>query len=58
VISAATHHMRVDYNPYEGRTLRGAVDLVLARGDVVVSGGQYVGIPGRGRFLRRASFHP
>ena len=39
-ISAASHHMRVDYNPYDGRTLRGAVDLVLARGDVVVSGGR------------------
>ena len=54
VISAATHHMRVDYNPYEGRTLRGAVDLVLARGEVVVSGGRLVGAPGRGQFLKRA----
>ncbi len=25
-ISAATHHMRVDYNPYEGRRLAGAID--------------------------------
>ena len=57
-ISAATHHMRVDYNPYEGRTLRGAVDLVLARGEVVVSGGRYVGTPGRGQFLKRAAFTP
>ncbi len=57
-ISAATHHMRVDYNPYEGRTLRGAVDLVLARGEVVVSGGRYVGTPGRGQFLKRAPFTP
>jgi dihydropyrimidinase len=56
VVSAATHHMRVDYNPYERRTLRGAVDLVLARGEVVVSGGQYVGTAGRGRFLKRAPF--
>jgi dihydropyrimidinase len=55
-ISAATHHMRVDYNPYEGRTLRGAVDLVLARGEVVVSAGRFVGTPGRGQFLKRAPF--
>jgi dihydropyrimidinase len=57
-ISAATHHMRVDYNPYEGRTLRGAVDLVLARGEVVVCGGRFVGTPGRGQFLKRAPFTP
>jgi len=58
VISAATHHMRVDYNPYEGRTLRGAVDQVLARGEVVVSGARFVGTPGRGQFLKRAPFAP
>ena len=52
-ISAATHHMRVDYNPYEGRTVRGAIDLVLSRGEVVVDAGRYVGAPGRGRFLKR-----
>jgi dihydropyrimidinase len=57
-ISAASHHMRVDYNPYEGRTLRGAVDLVLARGEVVVSDGRYVGTPGRGQFLKRGPFAP
>jgi dihydropyrimidinase len=55
-ISAASHHMRVDYNPYEGRTLGGAVDRVLARGEVVVSGGRYIGTPGRGQFLKRAPF--
>lgn len=27
---------RVDYNPYEGRTVAGAIDLVLVRGEVVV----------------------
>jgi dihydropyrimidinase len=57
-VSAATHHMRVDYNPYEGRVLSGAVVLVLARGEVVVSGGQFVGTPGRGQFLKRAPFTP
>ena len=57
-ISAATHHMRVDYNPYEGRMLRGAVDVVLARGEVIVSGGRFVGASGRGQFLRRDPFEP
>jgi dihydropyrimidinase len=58
VISAATHHMRVDYNPYEGRTVSGVVDLVLARGEVIVSGGRFVGTPGRGQFLKRTPFEP
>ncbi len=58
VISAATHHMRVDYNPYEGRVLSGAIDVVVARGEVVVSGGRFTGSPGRGQFLKRAPFTP
>src|SRR5450759_3777322 len=57
-ISAATHHMRVDYNPYEGRTLGGAVETVVARGDIIVDHGRFVGAPGRGRFLKRAPFAP
>ncbi len=56
VVSAATHHMRVDYNPYEGRVLSGAIDVVLARGEVIVSGGRFTGSPGRGQFLKRAPF--
>ena len=55
-VSAATHHMRVDYNLYEGRTLSGAVDMVMARGEVIVERGRFVGAPGRGRFLKRAPF--
>ncbi len=53
-ISAATHHMRVDYNPYEGRVVRGAPDVVLARGLPVAEGGAFVGRAGAGRFLPRA----
>ena len=52
--SAATHHMRVDYNPYEGRLVKGAPDLVLSRGRPVIDGGRFVGRPGAGRFLRRS----
>jgi dihydropyrimidinase len=53
-ISAATHHMRVDYNPYEGRRLAGAIDLVMARGEIVADHGRFVGTPGRGQYLKRA----
>ncbi len=53
--SAATHHMRVDYNPYEGRLVKGAPDLVLSRGRPVVEAGKFVGRAGAGRFLKRAT---
>jgi dihydroorotase-like cyclic amidohydrolase len=49
---------RVDYNPYEGRTLGGAVETVVARGDIIVDRGRFVGAPGRGKFLKRAPFTP
>jgi dihydropyrimidinase len=52
-LSAATHHMNVDYSAYEGWELTGRVDTVLSRGAVVVSGGEFHGREGHGRFLRR-----
>jgi dihydropyrimidinase len=51
--SAATHHMRVDYNPYEGRVVKGVPELVLSRGRAVVEDGRFVGRAGAGRFLKR-----
>ncbi len=54
-ISAKTHHMRVDYNPYEGRTVRGKATVVLSRGEVIVERGRFTGEKGRGRFIRRGS---
>ena len=53
VLSAATLHMRVDYNPYEGREVVGAADVVLSRGQVIVEGGRFVGRKGAGTFLKR-----
>ena len=56
-ISAKTHHMRVDYSAYEGRTVQGAVDTVLSRGKVLVENGTFKGKPGDGQFLRRGEFY-
>jgi dihydropyrimidinase len=53
-ISAATHHMNVDYSCYEGREVQGGSDIVLSRGKVIVEDGRYSGTKGDGRFLRRA----
>src|SRR5437762_7771711 len=54
-LSAKTHHMRVDYSPYEGRRVKGRAATVLSRGEVIVTGGKFVGKKGRGRFLKRGS---
>ena len=54
-ISAATHHMRVDYSAYEGRRVRGVVEAVLSRGSVIVENGSFKGKAGDGRFLRRST---
>jgi len=54
-LSAKTLHMRVDYNPYEGRRVIGAADTVLSRGRLVIDNGRFVGRPGRGCFIKRAA---
>jgi dihydropyrimidinase len=53
VLSAATHHMNVDYSAYEGMEITGRVDTVLSRGRVIIAGGEYRGASGHGRFLSR-----
>jgi dihydropyrimidinase len=52
-ISAATHHMNVDYSAFEGMEITGKVALTMSRGHVVVSGGEFKGTAGHGSFLRR-----
>jgi dihydropyrimidinase len=52
--SAATHHMRVDYNPYEGRAGKGAPEAVWSRGRRIIADGKFVGRAGAGQFLKRA----
>ena len=52
-ISAATHHMDVDYSIFEGFEIQGASDVVMSRGTVLVRDGAWVGPANHGRFLRR-----
>jgi len=54
-LSAARHHMNVDYSAYEGMQVTGRVDTVLSRGAVVVGAGEYRGTPGHGSFLERGA---
>jgi dihydropyrimidinase len=55
-ISAETHHMNVDYNPFEGKEVYGEVISVLSRGEFVIRDKQFVGQPGAGTFIKRATF--
>jgi dihydropyrimidinase len=52
-LSAATHHMNVDYSAYEGLPITGQVQTVLSRGQVVIDGGEYHGRTGHGQYLHR-----
>jgi len=56
-ISAASHHMNVDYSAYEGMKVKGVTRTVLSRGRVVIEDGRYIGKPGDGRFLKRGPFN-
>ncbi len=48
-----THHMNMDYSAWEGFEIDGHVDTVISRGRVIVDGGEYLGRPGDGEFVKR-----
>ena len=52
-ISAATHHMNVDYSGYEGWQLTGKVKTVLLRGQVVIENNACLVDKGYGKFIKR-----
>ncbi|MFY0520720.1 dihydropyrimidinase [Lysinibacillus sp. UGB7] len=52
-ISAKTHHMNVDYNPYEGWEVTGEPISVLVRGQYVIKDKEFVGVLGSGQYLKR-----
>jgi dihydropyrimidinase len=54
-ITDETTHDRVGYCPYAGMTVRGWPVTVIARGEVIVEGGELLAERGRGRFLPRAA---
>ena len=56
IISAKTHHMRVDYSMFEGIHTTGAPKAVFSRGKAVIDAGKFVGRPGAGQFIRRQTY--
>ena len=56
IISAKTHHMAVDYNPFEGMKVTGEPISVLSRGEFVIRDKSFVGKPGAGKYINRAKY--
>ena len=52
-LSVETLHSAVPFSSYEGTVVRGFPVTTISRGEVIVSGGEFVGDPGRGRFVER-----
>jgi len=57
VISAATHHMRVDYSMFEGIKVKGAPRRVFSRGRLLIDNGRFVGRAGHGEFMKRQRYN-
>ncbi|MBU2644017.1 dihydropyrimidinase [bacterium] len=57
-ISAKTHHQNVDFNIFEGRTVRGIPAYTLSRGQVVWDKGELHAVEGAGRYIDRPAFNP
>ncbi|WBB62140.1 dihydropyrimidinase [Streptomyces sp. WMMC500] len=54
-LSAATHHMNVDYSAYEGKEITGRVETVLSRGETVLDGREFTGHAGHGQYIPRGT---
>ena len=52
-ITAATHHMNVDYSAYEGWELTGKCRSVILRGKLAIDDGKCLVEKGYGRFIKR-----
>ena len=53
VMSVDVNHMDVDYTAYEGKTVKGKIELVMSRGRVLIENDTYHGSPGDGDFIAR-----
>lgn len=49
----ATTHSNNDWHAYEGVEVTGRVKKVFSRGELIVDGEDFLGQPGRGRYIRR-----
>ncbi len=56
-ISAKTHHQNVDFNIFEGRTVRGIPKYTISRGNVIFDDGELKAVEGAGRYINRPPFN-
>ncbi|TCZ76513.1 dihydropyrimidinase [Paenibacillus albiflavus] len=56
VLSAETHHMKVDYSAFEGMKVTGEPVSVLSRGEFIIRNKQFVGTVGSGRYIKRNKY--
>jgi dihydropyrimidinase len=56
ILSAKNHHMKVDYNLYEGYEISGSPAIVISNGEIIVENNKFVGTVGRGKYLKRNLF--
>jgi len=57
-ISAKTHHQKIDFNIFEGMTVRGAATHTISQGKVVWAEGKLDAVKGAGRYIDRPTFAP
>jgi dihydropyrimidinase len=57
-ISAKTHHQKVDYNIFEGMTVKGCASHTLSQGKVVWADGKLDVERGAGRYIKRPAYAP
>jgi dihydropyrimidinase len=55
-LSVKTQKSKVDYNIFEGRTVRGIPMTTISQGKVVYAKGELRTVPGAGRYLKREPF--
>jgi dihydropyrimidinase len=55
-LAADALHSTAGYTPFEGLQVQGRVVAAMQRGQFLVRNGDFVGAPGRGRYLKREPF--
>jgi dihydropyrimidinase len=55
-VAVSELHGRVGYEPLEGLQLTGWPRVTIARGEIIVRDGQFLGQRGRGQLVRRGAF--
>ncbi len=57
-ISKDTHHQNIDFNIFEGMTVRGANTVTVSQGNIVYKDGELRTVRGAGRYVDRPTFAP